>query len=84
MRICLKQISKTKAALGAGEVRSGFRSNPQKRVMRGAGDVILNLGDERGDEVKRLVDVGKLVQQFDHAVIVFECVETHPGQAIFA
>ena len=30
------------------------------------------------------MDGGKLVQQFDHAVIVFESVQTYPGQTVFA
>jgi hypothetical protein len=29
------------------------------------------------------VDVGKLVQQLDHTVIVFESVQANPGQTVF-
>src|SRR6185437_9924617 len=71
LRIGLKQIAKAKAALGAGEVGGGFGGNTQKRILRRAGNIILNLRDERWDEVKGLMNIGKFVQQFDHSVIVF-------------
>jgi hypothetical protein len=31
-----------------------------------------------------LVDVGKLIQQLDHPIVVFEGVQAYPGKAIFS
>src|SRR5207248_568887 len=58
--------------------------NRQKRILRRPRDVVLNLRDQRRHKIEVLVNVGKLIQQLHHAVIVFQCMEAYPGQAVFA
>src|ERR1051326_149408 len=82
--IGLEQILQRKTAFVLGQVAGGLGSDVEKRVLRGSRNVILNLGDQRWNEVEGLMDVGKLVQQFDHAVVVLEGVQAYPGQAVFA
>jgi hypothetical protein len=50
--------------------------------VSGATLVVLNLRDQRRDKVKSLVDVGELVQQFDHSVVVFQGVHPYPGKTV--
>ena len=52
--------------------------------MRRAGNIVLKLRDQGRHQVKRLVQPRKFIQQFHHAVIILERVQTHPGQAVFA
>ncbi len=50
--------------------------------MRRSGHVVLDLRDQRRNEVESLVNVGKLIQQFDHPVVVFEGVQPNPGKTV--
>ena len=51
--------------------------------MRCSTNVILNLRYQRWDEVESLVNIGKLIQQFHHAVVIFQRMQTNPGKTIF-
>ena len=53
----------------------------QEGVPRRAGHVILDLRDQGRDKIESLMDVRKLIQQFDHAVVVLEGMQPYPGQA---
>ena len=82
--IRLKQVLQREPALFRRQILGRLRSHLQKRILRGARNIILNLRDQRWHQVEGLMDVGKLVQQFHHAVIVFQRMQAHPRQAIFA
>ena len=63
---------------------AGLAATSQKRILRRSRHIILNLHHQRRHQIEVLMNVRKLVQQLHHAVIVFERVQPHPGQAIFA
>ena len=81
-RIRLKQILQREHAVRRRQIFRRRGRNFQKRVVRRARHVVLNLRDQRRNKVEGLVNVGKLIQQFDHAVIIFESMQPHPGQTI--
>ena len=83
-RVRLKKILQREAALMRGEVLGRLGHQIEERIVRPAGDVILDLRHQRRHQVEILMDVGKLVQQLHHAVIILERVQPHPGQAILA
>ena len=82
--IRLKQILQRKATLSLRQVLRRLRGNHQERVLRRARNVIFNLHHQRRNEIEVLMNVGEFIQQLHHAVIVFERVQAHPRQAIFA
>ena len=84
LRIGLKEILQGEAPLIERQIFRRLRSHPQKRILRRPVGIVLNLHHQRRHKIEILVDVGKLVQQFDHAVVVLEGVQTGPGQTIFA
>ena len=75
-----------KAKRRSDGVRLGRRLRHQikKWIVRVARDVILNLGHQRRNKVEVLMDLGKLVQQLHHSVVVLEGVQPDPGKAILA
>src|SRR5271166_1894806 len=52
--------------------------------MRLPGNIILDLGDQRRNEVEVLMDMGKLVQEFHHPIVVLEGMEPDPREPILA
>ena len=82
--IGLKQILQGKAPLLLRQILCRLGRDAEKRILRRARRVILDLHHERGHEIEVLVDVGELVQQLHHAVIIFECVQADPREAILA
>ena len=78
-RIRLKQILQRKPPLVLRQIFRGLARNLQKRVLSLARTIILNLRDQRGHQIERLVHLWELVQQLHHAVIVLQCMETRPG-----
>ena len=80
----LKKILQGEVPLLLRQILGRLGRHVQKRILRRARNVILNLRDQRRHQIEVLVDVGKLIQQFHHAVIIFERMQAHPGQAIFA
>ena len=83
-RIGLEKILQRETPLPGSKIVRRFRRHVQKRIPRGPAHVVLNLGDQRRNKIEGLMDVGKLVQQFDHSVVVFERMQAHPGQAVLA
>ena len=67
-----------------GQVFGRFGGNFEERVPSSAGYVVLYLRDQGRDEVEGLVNVGKLVEQLDHAVVVLESMQPDPGQPVLA
>jgi len=74
----LKKILQGKVTLGSREIFRRLCGHVEKRVTRRTADIILNLRDQRRNQVKGLMDVGELVQQLDHPVIVLQGMQTHP------
>jgi len=72
-----------KLSLLQGQVLGWLGRNFEKRILRRPRHIILNLRDERRHQIEVLVDVGKLIQQLHHAVVILERVQAHPRQAIF-
>ena len=83
-RVSLEKVLQSEAALFGSKIFRWLGSHLQKRIVRGSGYVILNLADQRRNQVESLVDVGKFVEQLDHAVIIFEGMQANPGQTVFA
>ena len=83
-RVRLEQILQREAPLGRRQLRRRLGHQVKKRIVRVARDVILDLCHQRRNQVEVLVDVGKLVQQFHHPVVVLEGVQPDPGKAILA
>ena len=46
--------------------------------------IILNLRYKRWNQIKSLMYLRKLIQQFHHPVVIFKRMQAHPGQAVFA
>ncbi len=82
--IGLEKILQGEAALVGGQIGGGTAGDAEKGIVGGAVGVVLNLGDQRGDEVEGLMDVGKLFQQFHHPVVIFKRVQARPGQAVLS
>ena len=80
----LKQITQDKKFFRKVHFRRGRGRCFQKWIVRCTGNVVLQLDDQRGHQVERLVHAGKFLQQFHHAVIIFERVQAHPGQTVLA
>jgi hypothetical protein len=82
--IRLEQILKRESAFLGAQIASWFRSNREERIARGAAFVVLNLRDERRNQIKGLMDVRELIEQFHHSVVVFEGVQTYPGETVLS
>ena len=82
-RVRLKKILQREAAFVVREIFGRPGRNFEKWIMRRSVDVVLNLRDQRWDKVESLVNIGKLVQQFHHAVVVFQGMQANPGKAVF-
>ena len=80
----LEQILQCEMTLVECEVVGRLGRHLQERVLGCPSYIILNLQDKRRNQIEILVDVGELVQQLDHSVIIFERVQPDPGKAIFA
>ena len=83
-RIGLEEILQCEMTFVRIEISCRLGRNLEERVASSAGHVVLYLGDQRRDKVEGLVNVGKLVQQLDHAEVVLERVQSHPGQPVVA
>src|SRR2546422_11553707 len=83
-RIGLEKILQSEAALFRSKIFRWLGRYLQKRIVRGSRNVVLDLGDQRRNQVESLMYVGKFVQQLDHAVIIFEGMQANPGQTVFA
>ena len=77
--IRLKKILQGKLALGKRQLFSGLRGHAQKRILCRSGNVILDLHHQGRHDIEVLMNIRKFVQQFDHAVIIFESVQSDPG-----
>src|SRR5207249_5829837 len=71
-RIGLEKILQSEAALFGSKIFRRLGGHLQKGIVRGSGYVVLDLGNQRRNQIEGLVDIGKFVQQLDHAVIIFE------------
>src|SRR5205814_7621729 len=60
-----------------------FGSNFVKRVLGGAVYIILNLSDERRDQIEVLVNIRELIEQLDHPKVVFQGMHSDTRQAVF-
>ena len=60
------------------KILAGLAATSRNGSRAVSGHVVLNLRDQRRDKIEGLVNVGKLVQQFDHAVVVFEGMQAAP------
>src|SRR4051812_43129130 len=80
----LKQILQRETAFVRREVFRRFGGDLEEWIAGRACDVILNLRDQRRDEVESLVNVGKFIQQFHHSVVVLERMQPDPGQPVLA
>ena len=83
-RVSLEKILQGEAALLGSKIFRWLGRYLQKGILRGSRNVVLDLGDQRRNEIESLVDVGKFVEQLDHAEIIFEGMQANPGQTIFA
>ena len=82
--IGLEEILQCETALVGSEILRRLGGNFEKWIPGRSGHVVLNLRDQRRDEIESLVNVGKLIQQFDHAVVVLERMQPDPGQPVLA
>ena len=83
-RVGLEKVLQGELALGESEIFRRLGGDIQKRIARASGHIILDLRNQGRHQIEGLMDVGKLVQQFDHAVIVFQRMQAHPGQPVLA
>ena len=83
LAVGLEQIAEGEAAFLWVELGGGLGGHIPEGILEEPGAVVLDLRDQRGHDVEVLVNAGELLQQFDHAVVVLEGVQTHPRQAIF-
>src|SRR5579864_606907 len=81
--VCLKQILQCESPLVQADVPCRTRGHIQKRILRASGDVVLDLRDQRRYQVEVLMNLREFVQQFDHSVVVLQCMQPHPGQTVF-
>src|SRR5947209_754360 len=84
LQVGLEEILDGKLPFVKIELGGGPGGNLQKRVMRFALNVFLNLDHQRRNKVEGLVNAGKFIQQLHHAEIVFECMEPYPGQPVLS
>ncbi len=77
--IRLKKILQGKLALGKRQLLSRLGGHAQKRILCRSGNVVLDLHHQRRHNIEVLMNIRKFVQQFDHAVIIFESVQSDPG-----
>ncbi len=80
--IRLKQILQREPPFRLRQVLRGLRHHLQKRILRLARNVFLNLRDQRRHQIERLVHLWELVQQFHHSVVILQRMQPRPGQAI--
>ena len=62
LAVRLKKILQGKAPLFCRKIARRLGGNIEEGVARAAGDVILDLNHQRGDQVERLPDLGKFLQ----------------------
>ena len=84
LRICLKQILQRKPTLLECQFPGRLGGHGQERIPRRSRHVVLNLHHQRRYKIEVLMNVGELIEQLHHAVIIFERVQTHPWQTVFA
>ena len=80
----LEQIFQRKSTLAGSQVVRGFGCNIEAWISRGSCHIVLDLGNQRGNKVKRLVNLGKLIQQLDHPIVIFERMQPDPREAVLA
>ena len=80
----LEQIPQRELPLLLGQILGWFRRYVKKWILRRPRDIILDLRDQRRHQIEILVNGGKLIQHLHHAVIIFQRMQTHPGQAVLA
>ncbi len=83
-RVGLKKILQGKLSLLQRQVLCRLGGHLKKRILRRPRNVVLNLNDQRRHQIEVLVNIGKLIQQLHHAVVVLEGMQAHPRQAILA
>ena len=84
LRIGVKRVSQQEPLLAFGQVFSRFESRLQKRIGRHAPRVLVHLHHHRRHQVERLAHLRKLLQDLDHAVVIFQRMHARPGQLILA
>ncbi len=84
LRIGLEEVLQCETTFVRSEVSGRLACNFEERVSRHSSHVVLYLSDQGRDQVKSLVNAGKLVQQLDHAVVILEGMQPHPGQPVAA
>src|SRR5882724_7081470 len=80
--IGLKKILQCEGACLWRHLAGGVSGDVEEGIARVARDIVLDLMDKRRNEIDGLMDSGKLVEQFHHAVVILERVQANPGQAI--
>src|SRR5256885_10240655 len=75
----LKQILQSETSLIEGKIIRGLSSHLKERIVGFTRNVVLDLGNERWHQIESLMNVGKLIQQFDHPVVVLQRVQARPG-----
>src|SRR6516225_2936236 len=83
-RIRLKEILQGEAALFEAQVAGGPGRDLEEWVLGGPRDVVLDLGDERGHQVKVLVNLREFIQELDHAIVVLQGMQAYPGKPVLA
>ncbi len=78
----MEQVLQSAAPVFEAQFRRRPGDKLKQRVAGRSRRVILKLPDQRWHKVEILVNAGKLFQQLDHAVVVFESVHTHPRHTI--
>ena len=82
--ISLKEILQSCSPLRRTKITCGSCSKRQERIVSSPRYIVFNLGDQRRNDIESLVDLGELVQQLDHPVVIFQSVKPYPGKAVFS
>src|ERR1700730_6453941 len=79
----LEKVAQHELLLGFVQALGWLDGAIKKRIARFAGSIFLNLYNHGWHQVESLMDVREFLQNLDHAVIIFERMETSPGQTVF-
>ena len=79
-----EEIAQDEGAFFVGEGFGGFQGDVEERVIGLAARVLFHLHHHGGHQVEGLLDLREFLEDFDHAVVVFEGVHAGPREAVFA
>ena len=80
----LEQVSECELLFLRCEISGGLPDYASPCVFRLAGYVVIDLYDERRNQVEVLVDARELIQQLHHAVVILKRMHPDPRKTIFA